>query len=357
MTNSLLRVHHMEVVMKRESRFPILATCVSLGSLLTLLPACAPSADEAVAESAEELQTMGEELGAPVAAYSNSTYFIVTRPDLRRCAYPYCGGLFTKRVNQATTTCSDGSAQPECRVLEIDYTALGLDTATLDTLKMDVSMGRALLHGRIVKTGPIVGRTFDKLVVDEAWQARSNAPAPTPAPTLPTGTHARVRELPVACPACPPYRHEVLNSTAAGRQVARINYDATRFSASVIKELTTALPASDVGLLMAGTLSGATTSASLAVSEAYTRVKGKPGGRLGDSCGSRGMPTCNAPLFCKWEPSANCGRSDASGVCSKKPEACIALYKPVCGCDRKTYGNSCEANHAGVSVDYEGVCR
>jgi hypothetical protein len=341
--------------MKRELRFPSLFAALGLSAAIGLLGACAPTAEDAE-QSAAGLST-GESEVAPLAAYSNSTYFIVTRPDLRRCAYPYCGGYFSKRVNQASTRCSDGSAAPECRILEFDYSALGLDSMALDTLKTQVGNGRALLRGRIVKTAPIVGRTFDKLVVDEAWEARSNAPAPTPAPTLPTGTHARVRELPVACPSCPPYRHEILNTSAAGKPLAKLDFDATRFAATVIKELTTALPTSDVGLLMAGTVTGAAGAARLAVSEAYTQVKGKPGGRVGDACGSRGLPTCGAPLFCKWEPSASCGRFDAPGVCAKKPEACIALYKPVCGCDRKTYGNACEAHHAGVSVDYEGVCR
>ena len=51
-----------------------------------------------------------------------------------------------------------------------------------------------------------------------------------------------------------------------------------------------------------------------------------------------------------------CGAADASGKCAYKPEMCITLYKPVCGCDGLTHGNACEAASAGVSVSSEGEC-
>ncbi len=352
--------------MRSQKSLSLLST--SLFLLLGQVAACEPTADEASLAQTAELSTPASpavaaapaspsDSGETLSAYSNSTYFIVTHPDYRRCAYPFCGGFFSKRVNQATTTCSDGTAQPECRILEFDYSALGLDPTALSRLTGKVQAGQALLRGQIVKTGPIVGRTFDKLVVSEAWEARSVSPSPTPIPTLPSGTFSRLRELPVACPACPPYRQEVLNSSAAGTAIAKIAYDATRFPATLVKELQTTLGASDVGLLMAGTRSGPSGSPQFAVSEAYTPVKGKGGGKVGDACGSRGLPPCDAALFCKWERSALCGRADASGLCSVKPNICIKVYKPVCGCDRKTYGNECEAHSAGVSVDYDGVCR
>jgi hypothetical protein len=61
---------------------------------------------------------------------------------------------------------------------------------------------------------------------------------------------------------------------------------------------------------------------------------------------------CGAGFYCAKKE----GDCDGVGRCSPKPEVCITLLDPVCGCDGRTYGNACDAAAAGVSVAHRGPC-
>ncbi len=60
---------------------------------------------------------------------------------------------------------------------------------------------------------------------------------------------------------------------------------------------------------------------------------------------------CAADQYCYYE---GCGAN--SGLCADRPNACEEVWKPVCGCDGRTYSNECFAAMYGVSVDYDGEC-
>jgi len=77
----------------------------------------------------------------------------------------------------------------------------------------------------------------------------------------------------------------------------------------------------------------------------------------GDFCGGLGNAHhCAVGEYCHHDLGEICGWADAPGECRRAPEACIALYDPVCGCDGETYSNACRANQAGVSVEHVGPC-
>lgn len=67
---------------------------------------------------------------------------------------------------------------------------------------------------------------------------------------------------------------------------------------------------------------------------------GKPG-----ECGA-------SNLYCA-RPVGACG---GMGKCAAKPDGCPTIYAPVCGCDGATYGNTCAADTAGVTVARSGEC-
>ena len=72
----------------------------------------------------------------------------------------------------------------------------------------------------------------------------------------------------------------------------------------------------------------------------------------GDGCDVASNTGCGKGQFCKSLDGLCYGKGD----CAPAMLMCPDIFQPTCGCDGKTYGNTCDANSAGVNVLAPGEC-
>lgn len=322
-------------------------TSISLSALL-LLPTLALGGCASADVLTEDESAASED---DLSAASNFGYFVFTQQDMRRCASPFCGGFFVKRVNQARTRCADGTYQAECYVEKLDFGTLPLADATKEAFDAKFQEGHGIVRAFMSST-TVAGRKVGKLRVREAWNAAGEVPV--------TSTFYRIGDNGIRCVTapCPTTSAFTLNSNDS-MNIVKASFTGVGSSA----ERTQAGQAvmTEQGVLAAGSIATPRCAANarncgpwFTAEEFYLPVADAPAAR---ACGGLLGFACGANEFCSFKPEDICGAADAVGTCARRPEACIQVVMPVCGCDGRTYSNACMAANQGVSVGHDGACR
>ena len=193
-----------------------------------------------------------EDESADEQAVSNPeayTFFEVTK-DLRKCAFPGCGGWFITTLNSGTTRCHNGQYAASCYTPVLDWSTSGLGEAPQRVLLTAAQEGAisdgvtAILRGRFARSNTTPRPQLGRFVIGEAWTAENAA--------ISDGGFVRVRDNGVRCfaPPCPSLTEMWLNNDAV-TNIHGMDYSAADLTDYQVDECAQALQTSD-GMLTAG---------------------------------------------------------------------------------------------------------
>jgi hypothetical protein len=231
--------------------------------------AAAPGASAGVAT--DQAAPDGTATNATAAA---SAYFSI-RTDLRKCAYPTCGGWFLGRLNSSTTQCHDGTIATSCYTPVLDWTNSGLDDAQQAALNEAANRAAAspgayaIVVGQFARTNTTTpDPTLGRFVISQAWVADGDG--------VSAGTFVRVQDNGLRCFAAPcPNLTETTLNTPQTTNIAEVDWTPSGLTQAQIEDCTQDMYGPD-GLVIAGdrytTTVNGTAATGRTVTAAYQRL-------------------------------------------------------------------------------------
>lgn len=179
--------------------------------LIILLAAIAAACAAEETPGLEGPDDISPEIGAEADGKADSlnqtaTYYTVTT-DLRKCAWPVCGGWNVSRVNRSWTLCHDNVWRASCYVVDFDLAGdLGLSADDAAALEGAMRAGEVLVRGRLQARG-YNGKRLGHFKASEGWRAAGGSGA--------KGTFYKVTDKQLVCitQPCPSLHQAQLNST------------------------------------------------------------------------------------------------------------------------------------------------
>jgi len=257
-------------------------------------------------------------------------FYLVTRPDYRKCMWPLCGGVYVAQVNQAQTDCMLEGSAADCYVAKIDWSAIGLAPAEVADVDGQAAQGHVLVRGHM-KSLKIQAHEAPVLVATGAWHAVTSNP--------PTGDFLYVFDNGITCVTFPcPHLTELRLNTSDTAQVVGLDLTPSGATQAQIEAVQSELAME--GLMVSATHQTVTGPAgqgqSLAAVEVYARLGSHPG----EPCGNN---VCQPTEFC-------CNPS--CGICAPHGGACIEIAcVPECSHDECVAGPALTQNCSPCASD------
>ena len=214
------------------------------------LPVILFSAAAGCASSAPVGDEPPDELGADSQIATTDQYFSIMA-DVRKCAFPTCGGWFLQRLNQTTTRCSDGRSAATCYTPVLDWSQSRLpeaqQAALLDMCTEYASFPGvyAIVRGTFQRFNDTTPRPeLGRFVITEAWLAEGD--------TVSAGTFVNVKDNGMRCfvAPCPSFTETPLNRGTT-TNIADVDFAPAELAEPQIEECRQFM-ATPTGIIVAG---------------------------------------------------------------------------------------------------------